>query len=107
MTDPRLDSLSLRLREGGRFRQGIATLAAGTPQPRTRKRLMHSVGTPEMWTLFAAFVLFCLWVDFSALRRQGAHRVSIGRGGDLVSPLDRSQLFVRRLVVVVPGGDER
>ena len=38
---------------------------------------MPSVGTPLMWTLFAAFVVFCLLVDFFALNRQGAHKVSL------------------------------
>ena len=38
---------------------------------------MISVGTPLLWTLFAAFVLIALLVDFLALNRQGAHRVSI------------------------------
>jgi tellurite resistance protein TerC len=30
-----------------------------------------------MWTLFASFVAFCLLVDFFALNRQGAHKVSL------------------------------
>jgi tellurite resistance protein TerC len=34
-------------------------------------------GTPLMWSLFAAFVLLALCVDFFALNKQGAHRVSI------------------------------
>jgi tellurite resistance protein TerC len=34
-------------------------------------------GTPLMWSLFAAFVLIALCVDFFALNKQGAHRVSI------------------------------
>jgi tellurite resistance protein TerC len=38
---------------------------------------MMSIGTPLMWSLFAAFVLLALLVDFFALNRQGAHRVSI------------------------------
>ncbi len=36
-----------------------------------------TVGTPLMWTLFAAFVLLALLLDFFALSRQGAHKVSI------------------------------
>jgi tellurite resistance protein TerC len=36
-----------------------------------------SIGTPLMWALFAAFVLLALLVDFFALSRQGAHRVSM------------------------------
>ncbi|MCM2309866.1 MAG: TerC family protein [Steroidobacteraceae bacterium] len=38
---------------------------------------MASAGTPLMWTLFAAFVLFALVVDFFAMEKQGAHRVSM------------------------------
>lgn len=38
---------------------------------------MSSVGTPSMWSLFGAFVLIALAVDFLALNRQGAHRVSM------------------------------
>jgi len=38
---------------------------------------MNSVGTPLMWSLFAAFVLVALCVDFFALKKQGAHKVSM------------------------------
>ena len=38
---------------------------------------MVGVGTPLMWSLFAAFVLVALLVDFLALNKQGAHRVSM------------------------------
>ena len=38
---------------------------------------MNSIGTPLMWSLFAAFVVIALLVDFFALSRQGAHKVSI------------------------------
>jgi tellurite resistance protein TerC len=38
---------------------------------------MVGIGTPLMWSLFAAFVLIALLVDFFALSRQGAHRVSM------------------------------
>jgi tellurite resistance protein TerC len=38
---------------------------------------MMSIGTPLMWTLFSAFVIVALAVDFFALNRQGAHKVSI------------------------------
>jgi len=38
---------------------------------------MTSTGTPLVWTLFAAFVLIALLVDFFAMERQGAHRVSM------------------------------
>jgi tellurite resistance protein TerC len=30
-----------------------------------------------MWTLFVAFVAFCLFIDFFAMNRQGAHKVSM------------------------------
>ena len=38
---------------------------------------MSSVGTPLMWSLFAAFVLVALAIDFVALNKQGAHKVSM------------------------------
>lgn len=38
---------------------------------------MLTIGTPLMWTLFAAFVVVALAVDFFALNRQGAHKVSM------------------------------
>jgi tellurite resistance protein TerC len=38
---------------------------------------MESIGSPLMWSLFAAFVAAALLVDFFAMSRQGAHRVSI------------------------------
>jgi tellurite resistance protein TerC len=38
---------------------------------------MVSTGTPLLWTLFGVFVLAALCVDFFAMERQGAHRVSI------------------------------
>jgi len=38
---------------------------------------MESTGNPLMWSLFAAFVVVALLVDFLAMRHQGAHRVSI------------------------------
>ena len=38
---------------------------------------MTTTGTPLMWTLFAAFVLVALLVDFFAMEKQGAHRVSM------------------------------
>ena len=37
-----------------------------------------SAGTPLNWTLFAAFVLVALMVDFLAMRKQGAHKVTMG-----------------------------
>jgi tellurite resistance protein TerC len=38
---------------------------------------MMSIGTPLMWSLFAAFVLVALLIDFFAMSKQGAHRVSM------------------------------
>lgn len=38
---------------------------------------MMTIGTPLMWALFAAFVLAALLVDFFAMSKQGAHKVSI------------------------------
>ena len=38
---------------------------------------MESIGSPLMWSLFAAFVLVALLVDFFAMSKQGAHRVSM------------------------------
>jgi tellurite resistance protein TerC len=37
---------------------------------------MQSIGSPLMWSLFATFVLVALLVDFFAMSKQGAHRVS-------------------------------
>ena len=37
---------------------------------------MMSIGTPTMWALFAAFVMVALAVDFFAMNKQGAHRVT-------------------------------
>ncbi|WP_281783187.1 TerC family protein [Sinimarinibacterium flocculans] len=38
---------------------------------------MVSIGTPLLWSLFALFVAVALAVDFFALNRQGAHKVSM------------------------------
>ena len=38
---------------------------------------MDTTGTPLLWTLFVAFVLAALVVDFFAMERQGAHKVTI------------------------------
>ncbi|GFE80086.1 membrane protein [Steroidobacter agaridevorans] len=38
---------------------------------------MSSVGTPLLWSSFAAFVLLAVAVDFFALNKQGAHKVSM------------------------------
>jgi len=38
---------------------------------------MMTTGTPLLWTLFVAFVLFALAVDFFAMERQGAHKVTM------------------------------
>jgi hypothetical protein len=37
---------------------------------------MQSIGSPLMWALFATFVAVALLVDFLAMSKQGAHRVS-------------------------------
>ncbi|MDM4769808.1 TerC family protein [Solimonas sp. SE-A11] len=42
---------------------------------------MVSVGSPLLWSLFAAFVVVALLIDFFALRQQGAHRVSMKEAG--------------------------
>ncbi len=42
---------------------------------------MNSIGNPLVWTLFAAFVVVALLVDFFAMSKQGAHRVSIREAG--------------------------
>jgi tellurite resistance protein TerC len=42
---------------------------------------MVSTGTPLMWSLFAAFVVVALAVDFLAMRKQGAHAVSMKEAG--------------------------
>ncbi|MBL8344054.1 MAG: TerC family protein [Rubrivivax sp.] len=38
---------------------------------------MQSIGSPLMWSLFTAFVLVALFVDFFAMSKQGAHRVGM------------------------------
>jgi tellurite resistance protein TerC len=38
---------------------------------------MMSIGTPTMWFLFLIFVVVALLVDFFAMNKQGAHRVSM------------------------------
>jgi tellurite resistance protein TerC len=38
---------------------------------------MISIGTPLLWSSFAAFVLIALTIDFFSLRRQGAHAVGL------------------------------
>jgi tellurite resistance protein TerC len=38
---------------------------------------MMTIGTPMMWTLLAAFVLVALLVDFVAMEKQGAHKVTM------------------------------
>ncbi len=37
---------------------------------------MQSIGSPLMWSLFAAFVVVALLIDFFVMTKQGAHRVS-------------------------------
>ena len=38
---------------------------------------MITIGTPWLWTGFAAFVLIALIVDFVVLKKEGAHRVGV------------------------------
>jgi tellurite resistance protein TerC len=38
---------------------------------------MTSIGTPLLWSLFSVFVLVALAIDFFAMRRQGAHAVTM------------------------------
>lgn len=38
---------------------------------------MLSIGTPLLWSLFAAFLVVALLIDFFALNKQGSHSVSI------------------------------
>ncbi|HWS76321.1 MAG TPA: TerC family protein [Quisquiliibacterium sp.] len=42
---------------------------------------MISIGTPMLWSLFAAFVLVALAIDFFAMNRQGAHTVTMREAG--------------------------
>ena len=42
---------------------------------------MISIGTPLLWSLFAAFVVVALAIDFLALNRQGAHTVTMREAG--------------------------
>lgn len=42
---------------------------------------MSSIGTPTLWVLFAGFVVAALALDFFALNRQGAHKVSMREAG--------------------------
>jgi tellurite resistance protein TerC len=61
--------------------------AARQPQSTCQQRARHfrdqridamlTTGTPLMWTLFAVFVLVALAVDFLAMEKQGAHKVSM------------------------------
>ncbi len=42
---------------------------------------MMTIGTPLMWALFSAFVVVALLVDFFAMEKQGAHKVSMKEAG--------------------------
>jgi tellurite resistance protein TerC len=42
---------------------------------------MTSIGSPLLWSSFIAFVVIALFVDFFALKHQGAHRVSMREAG--------------------------
>ena len=55
-------------------RQSVHARGAGI---QSRNPPLITIGTPILWTLFAAFVLIALLVDFFAMNKQGAHKVSI------------------------------
>jgi len=38
---------------------------------------MITIGTPLLWSIFAAFVVIALLIDFFAMEKQGAHKVSM------------------------------
>ena len=42
---------------------------------------MTSIGTPALWGLFSVFVIAALVVDFVAMERQGAHKVTLREAG--------------------------
>jgi hypothetical protein len=42
-----------------------------------RKAHVETIGSPWMWSLFAAFVVVALVIDFFALSKQGAHEVGM------------------------------
>jgi tellurite resistance protein TerC len=42
---------------------------------------MTSIGTPLLWMLFGAFVVGALLVDFFAMEKQGAHKVTMREAG--------------------------
>ena len=42
---------------------------------------MNTIGTPLLWTLFTLFVIGALLVDFLAMERQGAHKVTLREAG--------------------------
>ena len=42
---------------------------------------MTTIGTPLLWTLFTVFVIGSLLVDFLAMERQGAHKVTLREAG--------------------------
>ena len=42
---------------------------------------MTTIGTPLLWTLFIVFVIGSLLVDFLAMERQGAHKVTLREAG--------------------------
>jgi tellurite resistance protein TerC len=50
-------------------------------QPSTYPLSLMSSGNPLMWSLFAAFVLVALVVDFVAMNKQGAHKVTMREAG--------------------------
>lgn len=42
---------------------------------------MSTIGTPLLWSLFTLFVIVSLLVDFLAMERQGAHKVTLREAG--------------------------
>jgi tellurite resistance protein TerC len=42
---------------------------------------LNTIGTPLLWTLFTLFVIGALLVDFLAMERQGAHKVTLREAG--------------------------
>jgi tellurite resistance protein TerC len=60
----------------GQDREGNVYHRAVPPQPDLPFEVRMTV-TPLMWSLFAAFVFVALFVDFFALKKQGAHAVGM------------------------------
>jgi tellurite resistance protein TerC len=77
--DPRPVRSELQERVGS-FIVAVPGLTGGWPQHRHSLQgpaWIMTTGTPLLWTLFVAFVLVALVVDFVAMEKQGAHKVSM------------------------------